>query len=64
MTRFLDRGSDWTLASGLRIAVNIGGTGGLVEGITLRTIVLCDLGGSVHIIPHASVDRVTNLTKD
>ena len=44
--------------------VNIGGTGGLVEGITLRTIVLRDLAGNVHIIPHGSVDRVTNMTKD
>jgi small conductance mechanosensitive channel len=44
--------------------VNIGGTGGLVEGITLRTIVLRDLAGNVHIIPHGAVDRVTNMTKD
>jgi small conductance mechanosensitive channel len=44
--------------------VSIGGTGGLVESITLRTIVLCDLAGNVHIIPHGSVDRVTNMTKD
>jgi small conductance mechanosensitive channel len=44
--------------------VNIGGTGGLVEAITLRTIVLRDLAGNVHIIPHGSVDRVTNMTKD
>jgi small conductance mechanosensitive channel len=44
--------------------VNIGGTGGLVEAITLRTIVLRDLAGNVHIIPHGSVERVTNMTKD
>jgi small conductance mechanosensitive channel len=44
--------------------VSIGGTGGLVEAITLRTLVLRDLDGSVHIIPHGTVDRVTNLTKD
>jgi small conductance mechanosensitive channel len=44
--------------------VNIGGTGGLVEAITLRTIVLRDLAGNVHIIPHGGVDRVTNMTKD
>jgi small conductance mechanosensitive channel len=44
--------------------VNIGGTGGLVEAITLRTIVLRDLAGSVHIIPHGSVNQVTNMTKD
>jgi small conductance mechanosensitive channel len=44
--------------------VNIGGTGGLVEAISLRTMVLRDLAGNVHIIPHGSVDRVTNMTKD
>lgn len=44
--------------------VTIGGTGGLVEAITLRTIVLRDLAGNVHIIPHGGVDRVTNMTKD
>jgi small conductance mechanosensitive channel len=44
--------------------VNIGGTGGLVEAITLRTIVLRDLAGNVHIIPHGGVAQVTNMTKD
>jgi small conductance mechanosensitive channel len=44
--------------------VSIGGTGGLVEAITLRTLVLRDLAGNVHIIPHGGVDRVTNMTKD
>ena len=44
--------------------VTVGGTGGLVEAITLRTIVLRDLAGNVHIIPHGGVDRVTNMTKD
>lgn len=44
--------------------VSIGGTGGLVEAITLRTLVLRDLAGNVHVIPHGSVDRVTNMTKD
>ncbi len=44
--------------------VNIGGTGGLVEAITLRTMVLRDLAGNVHVIPHGSVERVTNMTKD
>ena len=43
---------------------NIGGTGGLVEEIGLRTIVLRDLSGTVHIIPNGSVDKVSNLTKD
>lgn len=44
--------------------VVLGGTGGLVEAITLRTMVLRDLAGNVHIIPHGGVDRVTNMTKD
>jgi small conductance mechanosensitive channel len=44
--------------------VSIGGTGGLVEAITLRTLVLRDLAGNVHIIPHGAVDRLTNMTKD
>jgi len=44
--------------------VNVGGTGGLVEAITLRTMVLRDLAGNVHVIPHGSVERVTNMTKD
>ncbi len=42
----------------------IGGTSGLVEAINLRTIVLRDLSGTVHVIPNGSVDRVSNLTKD
>jgi small conductance mechanosensitive channel len=44
--------------------VSIGGTGGFVEAISLRTMVLRDLAGNVHVIPHGSVDRVTNMTKD
>jgi small conductance mechanosensitive channel len=44
--------------------VVIGGTGGLVEAITLRTLVLRDLAGNVHIIPHGGVNQVTNMTKD
>ena len=44
--------------------VVIGGTGGLVEALTLRTMVLRDLAGNVHIIPHGGVDKVTNMTKD
>jgi len=43
---------------------NIGGTGGLVEAINLRTIVLRDLSGTVHVIPNGSIDKISNLTKD
>jgi small conductance mechanosensitive channel len=42
----------------------INGTGGLVEAINLRTIVLRDYRGAVHVIPCGSVTTLTNLTKD
>jgi small conductance mechanosensitive channel len=40
------------------------GTAGMVENLSLRTIRIRDLAGNVHVIPHSSVDRVTNMTKD
>ncbi|HTV01410.1 MAG TPA: mechanosensitive ion channel domain-containing protein [Luteitalea sp.] len=43
---------------------NIDGTGGLVERITLRTIVLRDETGTVHVMPNGSIQRLSNLTKD
>ena len=42
----------------------INGTGGLVEAINLRTIVLRDVRGAVHVFPSGSVTTLTNLTKD
>lgn len=42
----------------------INGTGGLVEGINLRTIVLRDLEGVVHVFPNGSVETLSNRTKD
>jgi small conductance mechanosensitive channel len=42
----------------------INGTGGLVEAINLRTIVLRDITGAVHVFPNGSIDRLSNLTKD
>ncbi len=42
----------------------INGTGGLVEAINLRTIVLRDIRGAVHVFPSGSVTTLTNLTKD
>ena len=42
----------------------INGTGGLVETINLRTIVLRDIRGAVHVFPCGSVTTLTNLTKD
>ncbi len=43
---------------------SINGTGGLVEAINLRTIVLRDLSGTVHVFPNGSVQQMSNLTKD
>lgn len=42
----------------------INGTGGAVEAITLRTITLRDLSGTVHVFPNGSIERLANLTKD
>jgi len=42
--------------------IEIGGTSGLVERITLRITVLRDLQGTVHFIPHGTIDKVSNMT--
>ena len=42
----------------------INGTGGLVEATNLRTIVLRDLEGVVHVFPNGSVETLSNRTKD
>ena len=42
----------------------INGQGGLVEAITIRTIRLRDLAGSVHTIPFSTVGAITNMTKE
>ena len=39
------------------------GISGVVEKITLRSIVLRDLRGDVHVIPNSTIDLVTNMTK-
>jgi small conductance mechanosensitive channel len=44
--------------------VELAGVSGVVEEIRLRTTVLRDLAGSVHVIPNGSVDRVKNMTRD
>lgn len=41
----------------------INGTGGLVEQINLRTIVLRDLTGTVHVFPNGTVNTLANLTQ-
>ena len=48
---------------GIGDVVRVGDTAGLVEKITLRTTILRDLHGVVHIIPNGSIERVSNLTK-
>lgn len=42
----------------------INGRGGLVEAINLRTVVLRDLEGIVHIVPNGSIESLSNMTKD
>ena len=48
---------------GIGDVVRIGTTAGLVEKITLRTTILRDVEGVVHIIPNGQIDKVSNLTK-
>lgn len=48
---------------GIGDVIRIGDTGGLVEKMTLRTTVLRDLHGAVHIIPNGEIKQVSNLTK-
>jgi moderate conductance mechanosensitive channel len=43
--------------------VKVRDTAGLVEKITLRTLVLRDVHGVVHVIPNGTVDTLSNLTK-
>jgi small-conductance mechanosensitive channel len=42
----------------------INGTGGLVEQINLRTIVLRDIEGTVHVFPNGSITTLANRSKD
>lgn len=41
----------------------VNGTGGVVETITFRTIVLRDLSANVHVFPNGSITTLSNLTK-
>jgi moderate conductance mechanosensitive channel len=41
----------------------VNGTGGLVEAITFRTIVLRDLAGVVHVVPNGTITTLANMTK-
>ncbi|HEY7218318.1 MAG TPA: mechanosensitive ion channel domain-containing protein, partial [Candidatus Binatia bacterium] len=42
----------------------INGTGGLVEAITFRTVVLRDMAAVVHVFPNGSINTLSNMTKD
>lgn len=44
--------------------VEVAGRAGVVEAVTMRTVVLRDERGKVHTIPYSAIDTVTNLTKD
>jgi small-conductance mechanosensitive channel len=44
--------------------VTLGGLSGTVENLSIRTIRLRALDGSVHIIPFSAVTTVTNMTRD
>jgi len=44
--------------------VAINGTGGLVEELNLRTIVLRDVEGAVHVFPNGSITTLANRSKD
>ena len=43
--------------------VEIAGVGGLVEQVKLRTIVLRDESGSIHVIPNGNINTVKNMTQ-
>ena len=42
----------------------INGTAGLVESINLRTIVLRDIEGTVHVFPNGAINTLANRSKD
>ena len=44
--------------------VEVGGTSGVVEKLTVRSVTLRDLSGVVHIIPFSSAAKVSNYMRD
>jgi moderate conductance mechanosensitive channel len=48
---------------GIGDVVRVGDTSGMVEKLTLRTTILRDLHGVVHVIPNGEITRLSNLTK-
>lgn len=49
---------------GVGDVVDLGGTAGLVEHISLRSTVLRDLDGTVHHVPNGTIDRASNLSSE
>jgi len=45
-------------------AALINGTGGLVESISFRTVVLRDQAGVVHVFPNGAIRTLSNMSKD
>jgi moderate conductance mechanosensitive channel len=48
---------------GVGDVIRIGTTGGVVEKMTLRVVVLRDVHGAVHVIPNGEIKMVSNLTR-
>ncbi|WP_226629109.1 mechanosensitive ion channel domain-containing protein [Alloyangia pacifica] len=44
--------------------VTVGGTTGVVERLTIRSVSLRDVSGAFHVIPFSSVDMVTNFVRE
>lgn len=44
--------------------INVDGTAGKVERMTLRVVMLRDLAGVMHVIPNGSITKVSNLTRE
>lgn len=44
--------------------VTVGDKGGLVEAVSIRTVRLRDLAGTVHTIPFSAINVVSNMTKE
>ncbi len=44
--------------------INVGDKGGVVEGVSIRTVRLRDYSGTVHTIPYSAISTVSNLTKE
>lgn len=42
----------------------VNGTGGVVEALNIRTIVLRDVEGAVHVFPHGAVTTLSNKSKE